>query len=149
MATEPMTGVLIDPLADKPGYQLRRASLVYLADLTFAIEALGLRVTEAIFLLFVGSNPDCNQADISRSLGVKRTNMVPTVNQLTKLGLLVRRAADGRTNALSLTADGEKLRAALLEIVDRCEAQFFGDIEPERMAPFLDILLRIRSKGED
>src|SRR4051794_41149880 len=102
-------GKLIDPLEHLLGYQLRRASLVTLAALSEAYEALDLRLTDAIVLRFVAANPGCNQGEISKALGVKRTNMVPVVSGLVERALISRAAADGRSNALSLTAAGTAL----------------------------------------
>ena len=149
MATQASLRTLNDPLAETLGYQLRRSSLVYLMHLTDAVEELGLRLTEATFLIFVGANPACNQAEISRALGVKRTNMVPTANRLVEIGLIARKAADGRTNALFLTPDGERTHAVLREALARCEAKFFGGIDPDVQALLVKTLHDVRAKAGD
>ncbi|MBV1687178.1 MarR family transcriptional regulator [Novosphingobium sp. G106] len=147
MTTEEPCDTLIDPLADKIGYQLRRASLAYLTHLTLAVEAFDLRIAEMTFLMFVAVNPGCSQGEVSRVLGVKRTNMVPTVTELVKRGYLVREAADGRTNALTLTASGMSLHASLSEAIDGCDQRFFGDMAPAKLEALRDALLEIRAKA--
>lgn len=90
MLTETKTEPLADPLEAALGYQLRRAMLVTLTALTDSYETLGLKVSEAIIIRFVGANPGCNQSAIGRALGVKRTNMVPIVAGLEARNLLIR-----------------------------------------------------------
>src|SRR5579862_4225745 len=97
---------LVNPLDDYLGYQLRRAALVTISLLSDAYAELELTPTEAMVLRFAHVNPGCTQSEIGRSLGVKRTNMVPIVSGLMSRGLLERTAADGRSHALYLSARG-------------------------------------------
>ncbi len=138
---------LRDPLADMLGYQMRRASLVTMAALSEALEPLGLRMTESITIRFVAANPGCNQAEIGRALGVKRTNMVPIVAGLVKAGLLDRSPADGRTHSLHLTADGEALHRQLAAVALEIEERFFGNIDEAERATLMGLFQRIRTIG--
>jgi DNA-binding MarR family transcriptional regulator len=138
---------LRDPLEDMLGYQLRRASQATLSALSEAFEEQGVTITEAIIIRLVRANPGCNQAEIGRTLGVRRTNMVPIVAGLVDRELLRREAADGRTNALFLTPSGlalhDRIEAASLAL----ERHYFGDIDPDTRRIVLDVLLRVRKKG--
>jgi DNA-binding MarR family transcriptional regulator len=147
MATK--QGKLIDPLEPLLGYQLRRASLVTLSALSEAYEALDLRLTDAIVLRFVAANPGCNQGEISKALGVKRTNMVPVVSGLVERGLIDRAAADGRTHALTLTAAGATLHGRIDALALANEERFFGGFDEETRAVLLRALGTIRARAED
>jgi DNA-binding MarR family transcriptional regulator len=138
---------LRDPLENLLGHQLRRASQATLAALSEAFEEYEVTLTEAIIVRLVEANPGCNQAEIGRALGVKRTNMVPVVAGLVDAGLLRREAADGRTNALFLTPAGQALhdRIAARSLVH--EQHYFGDIDATTRRILLDVLQGIRKKA--
>lgn len=142
------TKTLIDPLEHLLGYQLRRASLATLAALSESYEALDLRLTDAIVLRFVGANPGCNQGEISKALGVRRTNMVPVVSGLVERGLIDRAAADGRTHALTLTAAGAALHGRIDALARANEERFFGHFDEETRAVLLRALDTIRARAE-
>lgn len=144
-ATEDLT----DPLEDVLGYQLRRASLASMTVLNERYDALGFKPTEAIILRFVAANPGCNQSAIGRALGVKRTNMVPIVSDLETRGLLVRRPADGRSNALSLTPAGE----ADLRRIEACAAEIeqhvYGWVPDSLRRKVLDLCREVRRRANE
>ncbi len=148
MLTETKTEPLADPLEAALGYQLRRAMLVTLTALTDSYETLGLKVSEAIIIRFVGANPGCNQSAIGRALGVKRTNMVPIVAGLEARNLLIRPPADGRSNALFLTDAGKALLMRIQSAGDAIETRFFGDIAPATREILLDLCRTVRAKAE-
>lgn len=138
------TGNLIDPLENHMGYQLRRASLMTLAALSEDFERLGLRLTDAVVMRFVAANPGCNQGQVSKALGIKRTNMVPVVAGLVDRGLMERRVADGRTHALALTDAGKALHERIVAAADAHEARFFGDFDAPTRTLLMDALRHVR-----
>lgn len=145
---EPEPPSLRDPLEDLLGYQLRRASVVTFLALGEEFEALGLRPTEAVIIRFVEANPGCNQAEISRALGVRRTNMVPIVSGLVDAGMVDRAAADGRTHALFLTGKGRTMHRRIARASMDHESRFFGDLDDATRAVLLETLRGIRAKAE-
>ncbi len=139
---------LKDPLESSLGYQLRRAAFATLTPLVEAFARLGVSPTEAIVIRFVRSNPGCTQAEIGRSIGVKRTNMVPVVNGLMTKGLLERTPADGRSHKLYLTKEGGDLLRRINKVANEHEEFFFGDV-PEELREILTQAFRaLRAKGE-
>lgn len=144
--TSKRTG-LVDPLEHLVGYQLRRTSLFTLGALVVAFEALGLRLTEAVAMRFIAANPGCSQGQVSKMLGIKRTNMVPIVSALVERGMVTRSPADGRTHALALTDEGTALHARIVAATDAHEARFFGAIDPQARAMLLETLNHIRAVG--
>lgn len=141
-------GKLIDPLEPLLGYQLRRASLITLSALSEAYAELDLRLTDAILLRFIEANPGCNQGQISKALGVKRTNMVPVVSGLVERGLVDRAPADGRTHALTLTAAGSALHEQLAALAQANEEHFFGSFDENTKAVLKSAMATIRARDE-
>ena len=129
--------VASDPLAELLGYQIRRLSVTVMADLSATLETLGLRPPEATVLLAIAGRKGMTQSEIGRVLGIKRANMAPLIGGLEARGLLSRSAVDGRSQALSLTADGEALHHAAVAATRAHEQRMFGslsDAERARLA---------------
>ena len=139
---------LIDPFEDFIGYQLRRAAFVTMSSLLDAYSAIGINLTEAAIIRFVQANPGCTQAEIGRALGVKRTNLVPVVNDLMSSGLLERAPADGRSHSLHLTANGVERNRKIAQMVLEHEQHFFGDLPEKTRRLLMQTFRLLRDKGE-
>jgi len=113
-----------DPISDRLGYVLRRASSVMMADLGGALAVTGLRPVEATILILVEANPRCTQSDIGRMLGIKRANMVPLIAGLSAKGLIDKSPVDGRSQSLTLTAAGRDRRDQADALMRDHEARF-------------------------
>lgn len=101
---------LENPLEERLGYQLRRASNAMMTELAGRLETLNLRIVEASVLVLIKANPAITQTEIGRSLGIQRANMVPLIAGLMERGLVNRQAADGRSHALSSPPRAAALR---------------------------------------
>lgn len=143
------TDDLVDPLEDVLGYQIRRAHTAMMSSLVSDYEQLGVKLSEAIILRFIKHNLGCNQSAIGRALGVKRTNMVPLIAGLEIRGLVNRTAADGRSNALYLTEDGDALRVKLDATSRAHDTRFFGDISPELREAVITLCRDLRRKAAE
>jgi DNA-binding MarR family transcriptional regulator len=112
-----------DPFDELLGYHLRRLSVLVMADLADTLMPLGLKPATASIILMIGSNPGVTQSEIGRTLGILRANMAPLIAALVKQGLIDRKAVDGRSQALRLSATGRlvhrEARAATLAHEDR------------------------------
>lgn len=115
---------LHDPISSRLGYLLRRASSAMMADLGTALAEIALRPVEGTILILVGANPGCTQSDLGRMLGIKRANMVPLISALATRGYIEKSPVDGRSLALSLTAQGERVRQAVENVMDVHESRF-------------------------
>ena len=116
-----------NPLEMRVGYQLRRASVAMMADLSKALEPLGLRTVEASILILIGANGGITQTALGRSLDIQRANMVPLTAGLMARGLVEREAADGRSHALRLTGKGRLLAARIDRIMRQHEQRCTRD----------------------
>ena len=71
-----------NPLAELPGYALRRAASVMMAELSERLATVDLRISEATVLLLVGERRDLPSSDIGRILYIQRPHMVPVLARL-------------------------------------------------------------------
>lgn len=79
-------------------------------------DASGLAPTDAAALNTVGLVPGCSVGAVQVTVGITQPGTVRTVNRLVAAGLVERRAGvDGRTVALYLTEDGERVWRRLAE----------------------------------
>jgi DNA-binding MarR family transcriptional regulator len=139
---------LHNPLEERFGYQLRRASLVMMAELAGRIADLGLTITEASILVLVRANPGANQTELSHTLAIKRANMVPLIAGLEDRGLVQRRPADGRSHALQVSKAGAALATKADLAMRAHEAQFLGPLSRTNQRQILRQLTAIRAQGE-
>ncbi|MFK4792493.1 MarR family winged helix-turn-helix transcriptional regulator [Sphingobium sp. ZW T5_29] len=131
MSMSPSGNRLINPVASRLGYRLRRSSSAMMATLGAALELVGLRPVEATILLTIGANPGCIQSDIGRMLGIKRANMVPLITGLIQKDLVQKSPVDGRSFALSLTAQGEDVRSEADAIMSAHERRYTRLLTPQ------------------
>ena len=143
LSTLPADTPFTNPLGGLLGYQLRRASAAMLADLSETLVDLALTVTEVSILLQIEANPDITQSDIGRILAIKRANMAPMTAALQDRGFLDRVAADGRSQALRLTAEGRAICQDIRARIARHEARFLPDISPAEREALIETLARI------
>jgi DNA-binding MarR family transcriptional regulator len=137
-----------DPLANLPGYVLRRASSSALAGLNQRLEPLKLRHTEVAFLLLIDRTPGISQSEAGRILDIQRANMVPFVSRLERRGLVDRTKVDGRSQALRLTAAGRAMLAKARRVIGSFEASLMNRV-PEKMRPMVLPILMALWKGPD
>ena len=95
-----------DPLANLPGYALRRAANAMMADLSPRLARIDLRLAEASVLLLVERGNDMTSSEIGRMLDIQRANMVPLLGRLDAAGLIERLPIDRKSQAIVLTAAG-------------------------------------------
>lgn len=132
-----------DMLARFPGYSLRRAANASGAELSCRLAELGLRQAEASVLLVVGTNRDITASALGRQLDIQRANMVPLLKLLEAGGLIQRRAIDGKSQGLTLTSKGSKLRDQALAVIERFEDELLARVPAEHrkhLLPALDAL---------
>ena len=137
---------LENPLEERLGYQLRRASNAMMTELAGRLEALDLRIVEASVLVLIKANPAITQTEIGRSLGIQRANMVPLIAGLMERGLVHRQAADGRSHALSLTAPGRSLTTKVEGVMQAHEEFFLGGLSAADRGRLARLLSAIRDR---
>ncbi len=93
------------------GYNARRAALTVIGVFLDRMAPYGLRPVEFSTLSLIHHNPGVTARQLCQTLGLQPPNMVGTIAQFEKRGLLQRRPhpSDGRAQGLHLTAEGQSL----------------------------------------
>ncbi|MCB2065357.1 MAG: winged helix DNA-binding protein [Erythrobacter sp.] len=134
-----------DPLPRLPGYSLRRAAHATAAQLAVRLGELDLRQVDASVLILIQGNPQVTASALGRQLDIQRANMVPLLARLEERGLIAKEPIDGKSLGLSLTAEGEQLTTAALQVIETFEAELLARVPaPHRdhLLPALDALWR-------
>ena len=134
-----------DPLAQLPGYALRRAAQAMMAELGQRLAPLDLRISDASVLLLVAGRRDMTSSEIGKALDIQRANMVPLLGRLTDAGLITRRPLDGKSHSLHLTDAGEVKLAEARRVIEQFESWLIARIPPahrDHLKPALDALWR-------
>jgi len=130
----------VDPLREYPGYALRRVSAALMAALAKDLAKWDLRPSEASVLLVIEANPSITQSEIGRLLDIAGANMAPLIARLSSRELLERRAVDGRSQSLKLTASGRTLTLAARKAMRAQEERTLAKIPAEHRASFMEAL---------
>lgn len=122
-----------------------------MAHLGRQLADLDLRPVEATILIQVKAHPGLSQSDIGRQLDIQRANMAPLTAGLSKRGLLEKTRINGRSQGLSLTAEGQRLCARAEAIIDEHEARYAERLEgfDINMQAVREALIRIASDRND
>ncbi len=131
---------LIDPLADLPGYLLRRAANSMMAELASRLAVIDLRVTEATVLLLIADRSDMTSSEIGKTLDIQRANMVPLLNRLAAADLIARRPLDRKSQAVVLTETGLEHLQQVRTITRQFEQDLLSRIPAQHRAHFVPAL---------
>jgi len=124
------------------GYALRRAQGAVYADLHEALAGLEIRPLQYTLLLMVAENPGASQSGVCDALGIQKANCVPTMSELERRGLILRRksSTDGRSYELHLTAKGKRIVQRAGEIQSSHEKRLVERIGLEGRDQLLSLL---------
>jgi DNA-binding MarR family transcriptional regulator len=123
---------------------LSRASHVLTTELTAALEGLGVS-PRAQQVLSVASTGEHTQIELARTIGLDKTTMVVTLDELEAAGLAERRPSpsDRRARVIAVTPAGERVLREAQEIGDRVREDVLGALPADERGPFLDALRRL------
>jgi DNA-binding MarR family transcriptional regulator len=144
---KPMSAKKLDqtPLLHLLGYNLRRASVLFMTDFNELLRPWNLSPTEFTILLLVENNEDLTQAMLCRTLGVKGANMTPMVNHLEKQGFIKRIVdpADRRQPKIRITANAVALMPEWKTGLQSEERRLQGTLTKAEKAHLLALLQKI------
>jgi MarR family transcriptional regulator for hemolysin len=140
----PPTGVETEPLRADLCWLLSRASYILTTELTAAFEGIGLS-PRAHCVLATAMTGEHTQTEIAQAVGLDKTTMVVTLDELEAAGLAERRpsAADRRARIVAVTKAGERKVRAAEDIADRIRADVLGTLPERDREVFLDSLTRL------
>lgn len=144
----------LGPLPDYIGYNLRQAQAALFRDFARRMAPLEVRPGQFSLLTLIERNPGVSQGALAASHGLDKSTMSPALAELERRGLLTREktAADRRTYALRLTAEGTALLARVRIQVEAQERAMAQALAPEDQTRFIDMLRRVArtlDAGED
>lgn len=127
------------------GYNLRRASVLFMNDFTILLRRWNLSPTEFSILLALADNPSTSQAALSRTLAIKGANMTPMVARLEAVGYVVRspNPADKRQPRLALTEQAQEMMPIWRDTLHQEETRLQGNLSDDEKNQLVELLLRL------
>jgi MarR family transcriptional regulator, transcriptional regulator for hemolysin len=134
------------PLCDNLCWLLSRASYVLTTELTAALAGLGLS-PRAHSVLAAASTGAHTQTELARIVGLDKTTMVVTLDELEAAGLAERRPSptDRRARVIAVTEAGEHVIREAEEITGRIRDDVLGVLPARERTAFLGALTRLVS----
>ena len=135
-------------LAELPGYLLRRAASVMMAEFANRLAPLDLRISELTVLFVAGTREDMTSSEIGQIVDIKRANMPKLLDRLEQQGLIRREPLDGRRSAIIVTDMGQTRLSAARKVIKQFEADLLETVPPKHrthLVPALDALRNYRS----
>jgi DNA-binding MarR family transcriptional regulator len=129
------------PLASDLCWLLSRASHGLTTEFTAALEELGISPREHS-VLFTAMTGEFTQTEIAKMVGLDKTTMVVTVDELERSGLAERRpsSTDRRARVIVVTGAGEELVREADKVLDRVRNDVLSVLEPSERQVFLRAL---------
>jgi MarR family transcriptional regulator, transcriptional regulator for hemolysin len=129
------------PLASDLCWLLSRASHGLTIEFTAALEQLGIS-PRAHSVLFTAMTGEFTQTEIAKMVGLDKTTMVVTVDELERAGLAERRpsSTDRRARVVEVTNAGVRLVCEADEVLDRVRDDVLSVLEPDDRHVFLRAL---------
>jgi DNA-binding MarR family transcriptional regulator len=133
-------------IESRVGYKLHRTDLLLMDVMAHILAEIGLTPARATALAFITDHPGTGQSALAQALGINRASAMEVVNHLETLGAIKRKQGrDRRSNALHLTAKGERLHAAFLDATIEVDRVIAEELTPEEFAQFAEFLGRLRT----
>lgn len=137
------------PPADQPlsadlCWLLSRASYTLTTELTAALEALGVS-PRAHGVLSAAMSGEHTQTELAKMVGLDKTTMVVTLDELEAAGLAERRpsSVDRRARVITVTAAGKKKVREAEAIAERVRQDVLSVLADNERQVFLDALRRL------
>jgi DNA-binding MarR family transcriptional regulator len=133
-----------EPLCANLGWLLSQASHVLTTQLTAALEDLGIS-PRSYCVLATAMSATFTQIELAHAVGLDKTTMVVTLDELESAGLAERRPAadDRRARVVTVTKAGARKVAQAEEVVERVQADVLSALPTRERKVFLDALSRL------
>ena len=120
---------------------LARASHGLTTELTAALEEVGVS-PRAHSVLATAMTGELTQTEIARAVGLDKTTMVVTVDELEAAGLAERRpsSSDRRARVIVVTEAGEQAAREAEKVLDRVRDDVLSSLDPDERQVFLNAL---------
>jgi MarR family transcriptional regulator, transcriptional regulator for hemolysin len=135
-------------LADNLCWLLSRASHALTTELTAALADAGLS-PRAHCVLSTAMTGEYTQIALAQAVGLDKTTMVVTIDELEAAGLAERRpaAGDRRARVIAVTPAGRRKVARARDIMDAVQADVLDSLPARERAAFLESLTRLAGRA--
>ena len=132
------------PLAANLSWLLSQASHTLTTELTAALERLGVS-PRAYCVLSTAMTGDHTQIELAHMIGLDKTTMVVTLDELEAAGLAKRKPSseDRRARVIAVTKAGERKVAQAEEIVERIHSDVLASLPARDRKTFVETLARL------
>ena len=136
-----MTTAARTPLSSDLCWLLSRASHVLMTEMTAALEDLGIS-PRAHAVLATALTGEHTQSEIARIVGLDKTTMVVTVDELEAAGVAERRpsSSDRRARVIAVTTAGKRRVREADKVLNRVRADVLSGLPPDERDVFLRAL---------
>jgi MarR family transcriptional regulator, transcriptional regulator for hemolysin len=144
MAAQPQTAQTPEPLCDNLCWLLSRASYTLTTELTAALEGLDIS-PRAHAVLVAAATGEHTQTQLARMVGLDKTTMVVTLDELEAAGLARRQPSktDRRARVIAVTRAGERKLREAEKIGDRIRDDVLSALPARERKVFLGALTRL------
>src|ERR671937_2030558 len=134
------------PLAANLAWLLSQASYALATQLTAALQDLGVS-PRAHCVLSTAMTGELTQTELAHAVGLDKTTMVVTLDELEAAGLAERRPSktDRRARVIAVTKAGEKKVAKAAEVVERVQAEALASLPGRQREAFMEALANLVS----
>jgi DNA-binding MarR family transcriptional regulator len=132
------------PGAQDLGWLLSQANHVLKTQMTAALEDVGIS-PRSYHVLATAMSADFTQIELAKAIGLDKTTMVVTLDELEAAGLAKRVPSpqDRRARVIAVTKAGERKVAEGEEIVARVQADVLGELPARERKAFLEGLAQL------
>lgn len=133
------------PLADRPGFLVRRLHQVHVALFAESCGRFGITPVQYSVMTALQREDELDQVSLAAEVGIDRANATDVIRRLEGRGLLRRAAgeSDSRLKMCSLTPAGRRLAARMRPAVERVHRRTIAALPPRERAAFLASLVRL------
>jgi DNA-binding MarR family transcriptional regulator len=130
--------------ADNLAWLLYRAHWALASELTAALEPLGLSA-RGYHVLHAALSGEHTQSELAQMVGLDKTTMVVTVDELERTGMAERRLSphDRRARNIAVTDAGRRKLAEAEKVKERLQADVLGELSAAEGAALIDALAKL------
>jgi MarR family transcriptional regulator, transcriptional regulator for hemolysin len=134
----------VEPFSTNLCWLLSRAAHTLTTELTAAMEELGVS-PRAQHVLDTALTGEHTQIELARIVGLDKTTMVVTLDELEAAGLAERRPSptDRRARVIAVTPAGRAMVREAQEIVARVHADVLSALAEDEREPFMEMLAKL------
>ncbi len=128
------------------GWLMAQASHAYNSETAAALEPLGLG-SRGVCVLSTALAGEFTQTQLANLIGIDKTMMMVTVDELERLGLAERRPSetDRRARIIAVTDAGRQKLTEAQQIIDAVQAEVLAGLPADEREAFLGALVRLVS----